>query len=117
MTLTGLGSQEELGLPSLLSQRKRKSSPSQRFLTLKMKMTARVIQISERVQEIIEGAVKVECEFHTEALPVALIQYIKFVADRLLVELKCEKVYKVENTFSTVVTRCPGFIKENLKHM
>lgn len=42
-----------------------------------------------------------------QALPVALIgmncdlmsQYIKFVADRLLVELECEKMFKVENPF------------------
>jgi len=60
-----------------------------------------------RVLEIVENAVEIEIEFLTEALPVALIgmnsdlmvQYIKFVADRLLVELECEKVYKVENPF------------------
>jgi len=28
-----------------------------------------------------------------------MIQYIKFVADRLLRELSCEKVYNVENPF------------------
>jgi len=52
------------------------------------------------VESIIREAVEIECEFLTEALPVALIgmneilmvQYIKFVADRLLVELDCEKV-------------------------
>jgi len=60
-----------------------------------------------KVLEIVKNAVEIECEFLTEALPVALIgmncdlmvQYIKFVADRLLVELNCEKVYKVENPF------------------
>lgn len=54
----------------------------------------------EHVQQIITNAVEIEIEFLTEALPVALIgmnnklmaQYIKFVADRLLVELQCEKV-------------------------
>merc|ERR1711892_1234703 len=59
------------------------------------------------VESIIREAVEIECEFLTEALPVALIgmneilmvQYIKFVADRLLVELDCEKVWKVENPF------------------
>merc|ERR1711962_102405 len=59
----------------------------------------------ERVYEIVCNAV--EIEFLTEALPVALIgmnsvlmiQYIKFVADRLLRELNCEKVYNVENPF------------------
>jgi len=62
---------------------------------------------TERVLEIVTNAVEIECEFLTEALPVALIgmnevlmvQYIKFVADRLLVELQCEKVYQVENPF------------------
>jgi len=51
--------------------------------------------------------VTIEQEFLTEALPVALIgmnnnlmkQYIEFVADRLLVELGCEKIYNVENPF------------------
>ena len=28
-----------------------------------------------------------------------MVQYIKFVADRLLVELECEKQWKVENPF------------------
>merc|ERR1712071_27712 len=61
----------------------------------------------ERVYEIVKDAVEIECEFLTDALPVAhggmncdlMVQYIKFVADRLLVELECEKVYKVSNPF------------------
>ena len=61
----------------------------------------------ERVLEIVTNAVEIECEFLTEALPVALIgmncglmtEYIKFVADRLLVELECEKHYKTTNPF------------------
>lgn len=61
----------------------------------------------ERVIEIIKEAVVIEQEFLTEALPVALIgmncqlmkQYIEFVADRLLVELKCPKIYNSENPF------------------
>merc|ERR1712241_134802 len=61
----------------------------------------------ERIYEIVCNAVDIEIEFLTEALPVALIgmnsplmiQYIKFVADRLLRELDCEKVYNVENPF------------------
>lgn len=56
----------------------------------------------ERVYEIIKDAVKIEQEFLTDALPVDLIgmnsklmaQYIEYVADRLLVELQCEKVTK-----------------------
>merc|ERR1712012_824596 len=61
----------------------------------------------DRIYEIVKDAVEIECEFLTDALPVALIgmncdlmvQYIKFVADRLLVELDCEKVYKTTNPF------------------
>merc|ERR1712079_989438 len=61
----------------------------------------------ERIYEIVCNAVDIEIEFLTEALPVALIgmnsvlmiQYIKFVADRLLRELSCEKVCNVENPF------------------
>jgi len=61
----------------------------------------------ERVLEIVKDAVDIECEFLTDALPVALIgmnnelmtQYIKFVADRLLMELDCDKCYNVVNPF------------------
>jgi ribonucleoside-diphosphate reductase subunit M2 len=61
----------------------------------------------DRIYEIIDEAVKIEQEFLTEALPVRLIgmngdlmkQYIEFVADRLLIELKCEKKYHQENPF------------------
>lgn len=53
-----------------------------------------------RVIEIIREAVVIEQEFLTDALPVRLLgmncdlmsQYIEFVADRLLVELGCDKV-------------------------
>ena len=80
----------------------------------------------ERIYEIVKDAVNIECEFLTEALPCRLIgntavnmevrrfyvaisfpgmnadlmvQYIKFVADRLLVELDCDKVYNTTNPF------------------
>ena len=61
----------------------------------------------EQVYQIVCEAVEIEIEFLTDALPVALIgmncelmaQYIKYVADRLLVELKCEKYYNVDNPF------------------
>lgn len=61
----------------------------------------------DRVKEIICEAVTIEIEFLTEALPVNLIGmncnlmtiYIKFVADRLLVELGYSKVYNVSNPF------------------
>ena len=59
------------------------------------------------IQDIIVDAVKIEQEFLTEALPCALLgmnatlmkQYIEFVADRLLVALGNEKVYRVTNPF------------------
>ncbi|KAF8138591.1 ribonucleotide reductase small subunit [Boletus edulis] len=59
------------------------------------------------VERIITEAVKIEQEFLTDALPVALIgmnaklmcQYIEFVADRLLVSLGNEKIYNVTNPF------------------
>ena len=60
-----------------------------------------------RIKEIVTDAVKIEQEFLTDALPVKLIgmnselmcQYIEFVADRLLVELNCEKIWNSENPF------------------
>ncbi len=61
----------------------------------------------EKVTSIITDAVAIEKEFVTDALPVRLIgmnaglmsQYIEFVADRLLVELNCPKVYNATNPF------------------
>lgn len=61
----------------------------------------------QRVQDIITDAVTIEQEFLTDALPCALLgmnaalmkQYIEFVADRLLVALGNEKVYKSTNPF------------------
>ena len=59
------------------------------------------------VRDIIRDAVEIEKEFVTDALPVKLIgmnadlmcQYIEFVADRLLVELNCQKIYDASNPF------------------
>lgn len=59
------------------------------------------------VTRIIREAVDIEKEFIVEALPVELIgmnsrsmcQYIEFCADRLLVALKCSKLYHVANPF------------------
>jgi ribonucleotide reductase beta subunit family protein with ferritin-like domain len=56
---------------------------------------------------IIADAVKYELEFICEALPCSLIgmnsndmsQYIKFIADRLAVQLKTNKIYNVANPF------------------
>lgn len=61
----------------------------------------------EKVTGIIRDAVAIEQEFVTDALPVKLIgmneelmcQYIEFVADRLLSELGCSKIYKSNNPF------------------
>lgn len=61
----------------------------------------------EQVQKIILDAVEIEKEFILDALPVKLIgmnsdlmaQYIEFVADRLLMELGCPKVYDATNPF------------------
>ena len=60
-----------------------------------------------RITEIITDALTIEREFITESLPVSLIgmnatlmtQYLEFVADRLLVELGCAKVYNSTNPF------------------
>ena len=61
----------------------------------------------ETVAAIIADAVTIEKEFVTDALPVKLIgmnaelmcQYIEFVADRLLMELGCKKMYNTTNPF------------------
>ncbi len=61
----------------------------------------------DRIREIIVDALKIEREFITESLPVSLIgmnatlmtQYLEFVADRLLVELGCDREYNTTNPF------------------
>ena len=60
-----------------------------------------------RIHEIIKEAVDIETEFICDALPCKLIgmnadlmtQYIKFVADRLVVQLGYKKIYNVGNPF------------------
>lgn len=60
-----------------------------------------------RVQEIVAGAVAVEREFVCGSLPCSLVgmnsdlmtQYIEFVADRLLKQLGCSKIYNSKNPF------------------
>jgi ribonucleoside-diphosphate reductase beta chain len=67
----------------------------------------------ERIKEIITSALDIEKEFITESLPVRLIgmnqdlmkQYLEFVADRLLVDLGCSKVYN---------STCPFDFMENI---
>jgi ribonucleoside-diphosphate reductase beta chain len=61
----------------------------------------------EKIRSIIVDALNIEREFITESLPVSLIgmnaglmtQYLEFVADRLLVELGCDREYNVTNPF------------------
>jgi ribonucleoside-diphosphate reductase beta chain len=61
----------------------------------------------DRIRAIIVDALNIEREFITESLPVSLIgmnatlmtQYLEFVADRLLVELGCDREYNVTNPF------------------
>jgi ribonucleoside-diphosphate reductase beta chain len=61
----------------------------------------------ERIRTIIVDALTIEREFITESLPVSLIgmnaglmtQYLEFVADRLLVELGCNREYNTSNPF------------------
>jgi ribonucleoside-diphosphate reductase subunit M2 len=61
-----------------------------------------------RIYEIIKEAVEIEIEFICDALPCRLIgmnsdlmsQYIKFVADRLCLQLGYDKIYNVTNCFS-----------------
>jgi ribonucleoside-diphosphate reductase beta chain len=62
---------------------------------------------SERIKEILLGALNVEREFIIESLPVKLIGmnsslmtcYLEYVTDRLLVQLGCEKHFNVNNPF------------------
>ena len=61
----------------------------------------------ERVYEIMDSAVEMECEFVSDALPVGLIgmnaelmcKYIRFCADRLIEALGYDKKYKDKNPF------------------
>ena len=60
-----------------------------------------------KILDILKDAVKIDKEFICEALPCKLIgmnaklmsEYIEFVADRLLVQLGCNKHYKTANPF------------------
>ena len=61
----------------------------------------------DRIHSIVKEAVLIEQDFFEGSLPVDLIgmnqgmmkTYIEFVADRLLVELGCPKIWNVENPF------------------
>jgi len=74
-------------------------------ILLYSKLTQR---LEERVVvEIVQDAIDIEIEFICEALPCRLLgmnsmmmsQYIKFIGDRLLVQLGCSKIYNVNNPF------------------
>tara|TARA_B100000161_G_C33537077_1_gene408891 strand:+ start:549 stop:1523 length:975 start_codon:yes stop_codon:yes gene_type:complete len=62
---------------------------------------------SEDIYSIVKEAVAIEKEFITESLPCRLIgmnndlmaQYIEYVADRLLLMLKLDKIYNSDNPF------------------
>jgi len=62
---------------------------------------------SEDIYSIVKEAVAIEKEFITESLPCKLIgmnndlmaQYIEYVADRLLLMLKLDKIYNSDNPF------------------
>ena len=66
----------------------------------------------DTISEIVRSAVEIEKMFITDALPCRLIgmdatemsSYIEFVADRLLVQLGCPKVWKSENPFDWMET-------------
>jgi ribonucleoside-diphosphate reductase beta chain len=61
----------------------------------------------ERIKEILTSALEIEKEFITESLPVSLIgmnadlmkQYLEYVTDNLLMELKCKPMFGVKNPF------------------
>lgn len=61
----------------------------------------------ETIHSILREAVEIEKEFICDALPCSLIgmnsklmsEYIEFVADRLAVQLGCEKMYRTGNPF------------------
>ena len=64
------------------------------------------------ILDIISSAVDIEMEFVVSALPVKLIgmnsvmmcYYIKFFADRLLLDLSCSRHYNISNPFEWMET-------------
>jgi ribonucleotide reductase beta subunit family protein with ferritin-like domain len=61
----------------------------------------------EQIQTIIKESVEIEIEFICEAIPCRLLgmnsdsmtKYIKFIADRLAVQLGCQKIYNINNPY------------------
>lgn len=66
----------------------------------------------EQVCSVIDEGVEICRDFYTDALPVSLLgmkcesmmEYIQYVADRLLIDLGYEKLYKTSNPFSFMET-------------
>ena len=64
----------------------------------------------EKIERIVKEAVDIEKEFICSSLPCKLIsmnsksmsEYIEFVADRLLLQLGCKKVYNTLNPFDFI---------------
>jgi ribonucleotide reductase beta subunit family protein with ferritin-like domain len=83
----------------------------------------------KRIHEIIKEAVEIEKEFITEAIPCRMIgmnsklmiQYIEFVADRLVVQLGYDKIYNSSNPFDfmeliSVETKVNFFERTNAEY-
>lgn len=78
------------------------------FNQLKKRKDVKFNCSEQTIIEIIKDAVSIETEFITEAIPCSMIgmnhqlmeQYIKYIADRLLMELELDKYYNVENPFT-----------------
>jgi ribonucleoside-diphosphate reductase subunit M2 len=59
------------------------------------------------VQKLVKDAVDIEIEFVTESIPCSLLgmnntlmaEYVKFVADRLMIQLGYDKIYDAKNSF------------------
>jgi ribonucleoside-diphosphate reductase subunit M2 len=75
-------------------------------ILLYIKMKSPLVQ--SKIEDIIKEAVEIEIEFINHALPCKLIgmnadlmsEYIKFIADRLIVQLGYNKIYNSKNPFS-----------------
>jgi ribonucleoside-diphosphate reductase subunit M2 len=67
---------------------------------------------TDTIYNMIKDAVEIETEFINVSIPCAMIgmnaklmkQYIMYVADRLLIDIQLEPIYKVTNPFSFMIT-------------
>lgn len=63
------------------------------------------------ITDMVKGAVKIETEFINESIPCAMIgmnsdlmgQYIKYVADCLLIDIQMKPIFNVKNPFSFMI--------------